>query len=132
MHLRKQIASDLIRIDVGALGEPRQDFLLTIERHESDIDHEMAPRPYVYSVTKRGLIARWRGTALAYPLVDATLLRDNLNRAFLCALHRGDSFISPNAVTSARRSVAYRWNGFGFTVARDANAQQQCVDYFAK
>ena len=37
--------------------------LLSLERHPSSIDDEMALRPYVYAVGPHGLIARWRGSA---------------------------------------------------------------------
>jgi hypothetical protein len=45
--------------------------LLSLERHPSSIDNEVGLRPYVYAIGPHGLIARWRGSALAWPLVDA-------------------------------------------------------------
>jgi len=84
--------------------------LLSLERHRSSIDDEVGLRPYVYAVGPHGLIARWRGSALAYPLIDAVEANDGV----LCALHRGDSFLMPDPATKATRIAAYRWNGFGF------------------
>jgi poly-gamma-glutamate synthesis protein (capsule biosynthesis protein) len=85
--------------------------LLSLERHTSSIDDEVGLRPYVYTVGPHGLIARWRGSALAWPLIDAVESKDGV----LCALHRGDSFLLPDPTTKATRIAAYRWNGFGFT-----------------
>ncbi|MGD1106910.1 MAG: CapA family protein [Terracidiphilus sp.] len=85
--------------------------LLSLERHNSSIDDEVGLRPYVYAVGPHGLIARWRGSALAWPLIDAVESKDGV----LCALHRGDSFLLPDPATKTTRIAAYRWNGFGFT-----------------
>lgn len=84
--------------------------LLSLERHPSSIDNQVGLRPYVYAVGRSGLIARWRGSALAWPLLDAVVSDDGT----LCALHRGDSFLVPNANTTQTRLAAYRWTGFGF------------------
>jgi poly-gamma-glutamate synthesis protein (capsule biosynthesis protein) len=85
--------------------------LLSLERHTSSIDDEVGLRPYVYAIDPHGLIARWRGSALAWPLIDAVESKDGV----LCALHRGDSFLLPDPATKTTRIAAYRWNGFGFT-----------------
>jgi len=85
--------------------------LLSLERHNSSIDDEVGLRPYVYAIGPHGLIARWRGSALAWPLIDAVESDDGV----LCALHRGDSFLLPDPATKTTRIAAYRWNGFGFT-----------------
>ena len=85
--------------------------LLSLERHNSSIDDEVGLRPYVYAVGRHGLIARWRGSALAWPLIDALESKDGV----LCALHRGDSFLMPDPATKKTRIAAYRWNGFGFS-----------------
>ena len=85
--------------------------LLTLERHSSSIDDEVGLRPYVYAIGPNGLIARWRGSALAWPLIDAV----ETDHGILCALHRGDSFLLPDPATKTTRIAAYRWNGFGFT-----------------
>ena len=84
--------------------------LLSLESHTSSIDDEVGLRPYVYAVGPHGLIARWRGSALAWPLIDAAESKDGV----LCALHRGDSFLLPDPATTTTRIAAYRWNGFGF------------------
>ena len=85
--------------------------LLSLERHPSSIDDEVGLRPYVYAIGPNGLIARWRGSALAWPLIDAVESKDGV----LCALHRGDSFLLPDPAAKTTRIAAYRWNGFGFT-----------------
>jgi poly-gamma-glutamate synthesis protein (capsule biosynthesis protein) len=85
--------------------------LLSLENHPSSIDDEVGLRPYVYAVGPHGLIARWRGSALAWPLIDAVASNDGV----LCALHRGDSFLLSDPGTKTTRIAAYRWNGFGFT-----------------
>jgi hypothetical protein len=85
--------------------------LLSLERHPSSIDDEVGLRPYVYAIGPNGLIARWRGSALAWPLIDAVESDDGV----LCALHRGDSFLLADPATKTTRIAAYRWNGFGFT-----------------
>jgi hypothetical protein len=84
--------------------------LLSLERHRSSIDEESGLRPYVYAMSPHGLIARWRGSALAWPLSDAVALDNGV----LCALHRGDSFLLSDPTTKETRIAAYRWNGFGF------------------
>jgi poly-gamma-glutamate synthesis protein (capsule biosynthesis protein) len=84
--------------------------LLSLERHTSSIDDEVGLRPYVYAVGPHGFIARWRGSALAWPLIDAVESKDGV----LCALHRGDSFLLADPATKTTRIAAYRWNGFGF------------------
>jgi poly-gamma-glutamate synthesis protein (capsule biosynthesis protein) len=85
--------------------------LLSLERHSSSIDDEVGLRPYVYAVGTHGLIARWRGSALAWPMTDAIATE----KGVLCALHRGDSFLLSDPATKATRIAAYRWNGFGFS-----------------
>jgi hypothetical protein len=101
---------NLVSLQVAtAMGtEP---LLLSLEKHPSSIDNEMGLRPYVYAVGPHGLIARWRGSALAWPLLDAVAT----DKGTLCALHRGDSFLLSNPETKQTRVAAYRWNGFGFS-----------------
>lgn len=96
--------------------------VLTIERHPSPIDGEDSPRPYVYALGDHGLIARWRGSALAWPLIDARPLVTGGGETLLCALHRGDSFIRLDPSTTATRIALYRWNGFGFSAANEDGA----------
>jgi poly-gamma-glutamate synthesis protein (capsule biosynthesis protein) len=85
--------------------------LVSLERHPSSIDNELGLRPYVYAVGLGGLVARWRGSALAWPLLDAIITSDGV----LCALHRDDSFLLADPETKGTRIAAYRWNGFGFS-----------------
>ena len=100
---------DLVSLQgVTAMGtEP---LLLSLERHPSSIDNEIGIRPYVYAVGPHGLIARWRGSALAWPLLDAVAT----DKGTLCALHRGDSFLLSDPEAKETHIAAYRWNGFGF------------------
>ena len=110
-------------------GGPR--LLLLLERHRSDMDGEEAPRPYVYSVTRGGLVARWRGSTLAWPLLDATTLPGPEDAPrLLCALHRGDSFLVREPYTQVRRTLVYRWNGFGFSAAAFPEAARRCALMF--
>jgi poly-gamma-glutamate synthesis protein (capsule biosynthesis protein) len=102
-------------------GEP---VLFTLERHHSPIDREVGLRPYVYQVTRHGLVARWRGSALAWPLVDARLLAGA--EGVVCALHRGDSFVAPDPQAKATRVAAYGWNGFGFSGIDDESTRTRC------
>jgi poly-gamma-glutamate synthesis protein (capsule biosynthesis protein) len=88
------------------------DYLFTLENHYSSIDGEYGLRPYVYSITKTGLVALWRGSALSRPLLDAILTTD---RKYMVALHRGDSFINLNSNSKDIKIESYKWNGFGFS-----------------
>jgi poly-gamma-glutamate synthesis protein (capsule biosynthesis protein) len=97
-----------LQVTTSMADEP---LLLSLERHGSSIDDEVGLRPYVYATGPHGLIARWRGSALAWPLIDAVESKDGV----LCALHRGDSFLMPDPATKTTRIAAYRWNGFGFS-----------------
>lgn len=103
----KLVAATSARLD------GKNEYLFTLERHYSSIDNEIGLRPYVYSVTRDGLIARWRGSALAWPLLDALILPDD--ETILCGLHRGDSFVDLQPHSKEVRVAAYRWNGFGFS-----------------
>ena len=98
--------------------------LLALERHPSSLDLADDPRPYVYAVSPQGLIPRWRGSALAWPLLDTALAPDD--SGILCALHRGDSFLVPDPATTRTRVAAYRWNGFGFSGWDAAAALARC------
>jgi hypothetical protein len=119
----------LLAIDAGRLTGPEgAELLVTLERHGSPLDHEDSPRPYVYEVTARGLVARWRGTALAWPLLDAALLPGA--NGILCALHRGDSYLVPDPQNSRTRVAAYRWNGFGFSGVDDSTLCTRCAELF--
>ena len=116
---RQEIVSLQVATFAGSQENP---LLFTLERHASPIDHEVGIRPYVYAVGERGLNARWRGSALAWPLLDAVVDDDGS----LCALHRGDSFIALDPSSSSTRLARYRWNGFGFA-AEDAAPTESCA-----
>ena len=100
------------------------ELLFALEKHYSTLDREMNVRPYVYDLDNRGLIARWRGSALAWPLIDAWI--SPADSTVLCALHRGDSYIQPDKTVKSRRVAAYRWNGFGFKGIPDSTACKLC------
>jgi poly-gamma-glutamate synthesis protein (capsule biosynthesis protein) len=104
------------------------DYLFALQQHPSTIDGEDGPRPYVYDVGPHGLIARWRGSALAWPLVDATVLALPDQDSALCALHRRDSFIQLDAGSTGTRVAAYRWNGFGFAALEDPTVLARCAE----
>lgn len=93
--------------------EGDQEYLFTLENYYSSLDKEISLRPYVYSIDERGLTAKWRGSALAWPMLDAVLCSGK--DPVLCALHRGDSFIAMNKDNQNTRIAAYKWNGFGFS-----------------
>jgi poly-gamma-glutamate synthesis protein (capsule biosynthesis protein) len=100
------------------------EYLFLLEKHYSGLDREMNVRPYVYGMDNRGLIARWRGSGLTWPLIDAQI--SPADSTVLCALHRGDSFIQPDKSTKEKRVSAYRWNGFGFRGIPDSIACKWC------
>ncbi|UXI66503.1 CapA family protein [Tahibacter amnicola] len=110
-------------------GDNAPPLLFALERHASPLDMTTGVRPYVYAVGPRGLIARWRGSALAWPLLDAVTQAGD-DRSILCALHRGDSFIAPDPTTRQTRVAAYRWNGFGFA-GLDPAGTDACARRFA-
>ena len=125
----RSAAMPLVSVQVGKLaGSQGPDYVFTLERRRSTIDGEDGLRPYVYEVGPQGLVARWRGSALAWPLLDAALLpgRDGL----VCALHRRDSFVVLRPDSAGVRTAVYRWNGFGFSGVEDAPAAAACRDLF--
>jgi len=113
----------LVMIGSGKLDD-RRDYLFTLENHYSSLDKENSLRPYVYDIDRKGLFAKWRGSALAWPLLDALLLP--ANPTIVCALHRGDSFINPDKSATNNRVAAYRWNGFGFKGVSDSTTCESC------
>jgi poly-gamma-glutamate synthesis protein (capsule biosynthesis protein) len=112
-------ATSLLRLTKARFRDEQsrtsREYLVTLERHWSSIDREDAPRPYVYELTPRGAVARWRGSALAWPLVDAVVLEQDTGDDRLCALHRKDAFLVLGQAPAGYRAQAYRWNGFGFS-----------------
>ncbi|MGZ3743723.1 MAG: CapA family protein [Pseudobdellovibrionaceae bacterium] len=128
------VAKQLLSLAKGRLtsGKTSKDFLFTLETHTSSIDQEASPRPYVYEVTSHGLIAKWRGSALAWPLVDGKLIQQSPkgDLDYLCALHRKDSFIALNPKTKETRTAVYKWNGFGFSGVDDPTLTSHCKNAF--
>lgn len=122
-------AMPVLTVDTTSF-DGKNEYLFTLEKHYSNMDGEIGIRPYVYSVTKNGLTARWRGSALAWPLLDAIMLPGDYK--ILCALHRGDSFMKPDTASRKRRTAAYEWNGFGFTGIADTALCKNCEDYYKK
>jgi hypothetical protein len=106
------------------------EYLFALEKHFSNMDNEMNVRPYVYSLDNKGLIARWRGSALAWPLIDAQI--SPADKKVLCALHRGDSFIKLDKSVKNTRIGAYKWNGFGFKGISDSIACKACEELYGK
>jgi poly-gamma-glutamate synthesis protein (capsule biosynthesis protein) len=114
----------LVSAEIGKLaGDFGPDLLFTLEQHYSSIDREEGVRPYVYEVRPAGLLARWRGSALAWPLLDAALQPGG---GVLCALHRRDSFVELKPGSQGFRIAAYRWQGFGFAGVDDAESVKRC------
>lgn len=108
--------------------DSENDYLFMLEKHYSSLDKEVNLRPYVYSVDNKGVYARWRGSALAWPILDAEISPyDNYT---LCVLHRGDSFIKIDKTNKVKRFAAYKWNGFGFTGIDDSKVCESCVRMF--
>ncbi len=94
------------------------EYLVVQEKHYSNMDNRVALRPYVYSVDAKGIYARWRGSTLAWPLEDFTIINTTPQR--LEALHRGDSFLVNKPENSTYRPQLYQWNGFGFRAVSDS------------
>jgi hypothetical protein len=117
---------DLLGIEELAGEEDGGPLLLATELHPSDLDGEVAPRPHVYRVTAAGLVAAWRGTALAWPLLAVRAL----GHGRICACHQGGSFLAPDAGEGGRRRAVYAWNGFGFDAVDDAQAAERCAEAF--
>lgn len=127
-----QASKHLLSLEAGKLNpqDPQHIYVFTLEKYASSIDREIGPRPYVYDLGPRGLIARWRGSALAWPLLDAKLISDAQDHQYLCALHRKDSFIALNPESKETRTAVYQWNGFGFSGNEDEGLKKACADYF--
>jgi poly-gamma-glutamate synthesis protein (capsule biosynthesis protein) len=128
--LFRTVRQRLLSLESGALTPGGPPLLVLLERHVSDMDGEAAPRPYVYSVLPTGLQARWRGSSLAYPLIDATLLPDGRGANLLCGLHRGDAFVTLDPANRELRTFLYRWNGFGFSAGGTADAVRRCAHHY--
>lgn len=95
--------------------------LLLLEDHYSPLDKRIAPRPYVYAVEPQGFRDLWRGSALAFPILDVAVLGPESAAQRLCVLHAKDSFVEPAAMPQGQLTMVYQWSGFGFK--RDANPE---------
>lgn len=127
------VAKRILAFGKGRLAKDgAKELLFTLETHPSSIDKEIGPRPYVYDVSPHGLIAKWRGSALAWPLLDGKLIHPSSESDidYLCALHRKDSFIALNPKTQDTRTAVYKWNGFGFSGVNDSKLNAQCENAF--
>jgi poly-gamma-glutamate synthesis protein (capsule biosynthesis protein) len=127
-------AGGLVGAELGTLAPGGPPLLLTLERHPSSMDTEgQGLRPYVYELGDTGLVARWRGSALAWPLLDARLMRGGDGLTYLCALHRGDSFLVPATQSPAPPHVlVYAWNGFGFSGRDEPVNMALCRELFVQ
>lgn len=110
-HPMSLVSLQKIKID------EKDEHLFSLESYYSSLDKEINNRPYVYTIDKNGITARWRGSALAWPILDAQI--SPYNNQILCALHRGDAFIMLGKSNTAQKIAAYKWNGFGFNMAND-------------
>ncbi|MGD0399272.1 MAG: CapA family protein [Syntrophobacteraceae bacterium] len=118
----------IVSIESMKVGGPQPaEYLFTLERHYSEMDKEEGLRPCVYEVRPEALIPKWKGTGLAWPLLDAALLPGD--SGVLCAEHRGDSFIRLEPGSPERRIAAYRWKGFGFSGIHDPQLIDRCREY---
>jgi len=113
----------LISIESARLDNENE-LLFALENHYSSIDKKNSIRPYIYDIDNHGMFAKWRGSALAWPMLDAVILP--YDSRVLCALHKGDSFINPDTHTANTRVAAYKWNGFGFSGIEDETINRKC------
>ena len=121
--------ANIVSMEPMRVGAPHAaEYLFTLERHFSPMDGEEGLRPCVYEVRPEGLVPKWRGTALAWPLLDAALLPGD--SGILCARHRGDSFLVPQRGSNEKRIAAYRWKGFGFSGIDDPESAGCSEDFF--
>ena len=105
-------------------------YLFTLQNYYSTLDKEISLRPYVYMTDFHGIYPKWRGSALAYPLLDAQI--SPYNSQVLCALHRGDTYIVLDKENSTPHMMAYQWNGFGFSGLPDSVACKYCMEIYGE
>ena len=106
------------------------EYLFTLEKHFSSLDRSYSLRPYVYSIGKIGIYARWRGSALAWPLIDAQISPSDPTT--IMVLHQGNSFLELDKTASKNRYAVYRWNGFGFSGISDTTAIAECKKWYER
>jgi hypothetical protein len=117
-HPMSLVALQKIKIDEN------EEHLFSLESYYSSIDKEINIRPYVYKIDNKGIIAQWRGSALAWPILDAQI--SPYKNEILCALHRGDAFIMLGKTAPVQKVAAYKWNGFGFDFITDSTICRDC------
>jgi len=118
----------LRRIANIRLPDGEQALFLLLELY-SDIDRSKGIRPHVYRISQRGVLPLWRGSGLAYPLIDAIPLSNGKMDA-LCALHARGSFLTGLQSGQPPFVMAYQWSGFGFAALRDAEIVRRCETLF--
>jgi hypothetical protein len=117
--------TNLLGIEAGPLQTgSTESFLITLETHYSSIDKEAGPRPYVYRISEHGLVALWRGSALAWPTIETKLFCKDF--CHLCVLHRGDSFLTLDSKSASVRFAVYDWDGFGFQGNQNPSLVDEC------
>ena len=119
----------LIYLSAAKLDD-KNTYLFALQNYYSTIDKEISIRPYVYAIDSQGIYAKWRGSALAYPLLDAQI--SPYNSQILCALHRGDSYIALDKTNTQTRIIVYQWNGFGFRGLPDSATCKYCERIYGK
>jgi poly-gamma-glutamate synthesis protein (capsule biosynthesis protein) len=118
----------LRRISTIRLPDGELALFLLLELY-SDLDRSKGIRPHVYRVSQRGILPLWRGSALAYPLIDAIPISTGKMDS-LCALHARGSFLTGSQIDKQPFAMAYQWNGFGFAAIRDAEITHKCEALF--
>lgn len=108
--------------------DEKDEHIFALESHYSSLDKEINIRPYVYKIDQKGITARWRGSALAWTMLDAQI--SPYNDQILCALHRGDAFIMPGKINTVQKVAAYKWNGFGYSYITDSVICEDCEGVF--
>ncbi|MEQ1507494.1 MAG: CapA family protein [Myxococcota bacterium] len=111
---------------VEALPSLGPHVFVALHRAWSDLDHAIALRPYVFRIDGDRFVDLWRGTALSRPLVSIAVAQVDGDDV-LCAVHRDDTFLAPEPDTDRRRTLAYRWDGFGFGTTASPAAVAACA-----
>ncbi len=114
----------LRRVATYRLADGSQILLLLLELY-SDLDRTVGLRPHVYRVGKNGIQPLWRGSGLAFPLIDVIPVHHG-GGDVLCALHSGGSFLTGVQKSLPSFVMVYQWNGFGFTAVHDKTVEQKC------
>lgn len=119
----------IVTISKAKTGDGNEQ-LFILEKHYSKIDKGVNIRPYVYQLDNNGIYALWRGSAMAWPLLDAKI--SPYDPKTLIVLHRGDSFIKIDSENKDKRVALYKWNGFGFKGITDSLALEEGEKLFSE